>query len=158
MPEDNLNSTQLLQKLDAQKKELQNLEQKQGSSISSQTPFTLQQKQYNPAEDGGLWLSGMILGFSLVVILVISHLIKAGSNYESLLKIFGTILIIVASVFLIVAGYSEKQVSPVIGLLGTIAGYILGKQHTEKSPEQAHKEKQPQPDVIGTKTSIPDNV
>ena len=34
-------------------------------------------------------------------------------------------------VFLIVAGYTEKQIAPVIGLLGTIAGYLLGKSSSE---------------------------
>lgn len=135
MAEDSLNSIQLQQKLDAQKKELQELEQKQDVSSSSQPPFSLQEKQYNPAEDGGLFLSGMILVFSLFVIWVISRLIKAGFDSESLLKLFGTILIIVSAVFLIVAGYSDKQISPVVGLLGTIAGYILGKQQPEKKPQ-----------------------
>ena len=44
-----------------------------------------------------------------------------------ILRPFGTILIIVAAVFLVVAGYTEEQIAPVIGLLGTIAGYILGR-------------------------------
>jgi hypothetical protein len=40
---------------------------------------------------------------------------------------FGTILIITTSVFLVVAGYSSNQIAPVTGLLGTLAGYLLGK-------------------------------
>ncbi len=87
---------------------------------------------YNPAKDGGLWLSGMLLFFSFLVICILSYLIKQdASKLESLLKVFGTILIIVVSIFLIVAGYSEKQIAPVIGLLGTLAGYLLGKQNTK---------------------------
>jgi hypothetical protein len=29
--------------------------------------------------------------------------------------------------FLITAGYTSDQIAPMIGLLGTIAGYLLGK-------------------------------
>ena len=55
-----------------------------------------------------------------------TYLIKNEAEFEDVLKVFGTILIVVAAVFLIVAGYSEKQIAPVIGLFGTIVGYILG--------------------------------
>jgi membrane glycosyltransferase len=36
-------------------------------------------------------------------------------------------LIIFSILFLIAAGYSNDQIAPAIGLLGTIAGYLLGK-------------------------------
>ncbi len=83
--------------------------------------------KYNPAIDEGLWLSGMIMLFSLTLVGFMTYLIKHGSELQEVLKVFGTVLVVVASVFLVVAGYSEKQIAPVIGLLGTIVGYILGK-------------------------------
>ena len=146
MPEDNLGHSELFQKLEEQKKGLKQLEEQleAQSEVQEIVPlipketFIQKEEVYNPAEDGGLWLSGMILSFSLIVIGLISYLIKLGSDLELLLKVFGTILIIVAAVFLIVAGYSEKQIAPVIGLLGTLAGYLLGKQLPEKkSPSEA---------------------
>lgn len=33
---------------------------------------------------------------------------------------------IVAAVFLTIAGYDQQQIAPVVGLLGTIIGYLLG--------------------------------
>lgn len=77
--------------------------------------------------DDGLFLSISILTFSLLVFGLMTYLIKQGKEPELILKTFGSILIIVSAVFLIVAGYSEDQISPVIGLLGTVAGYILGR-------------------------------
>lgn len=77
--------------------------------------------------DDGLFLSISILTFSLLVFGLMTYLIKQGKEPEIILKTFGSILIIVSAVFLIVAGYSEEQISPVIGLLGTVAGYILGR-------------------------------
>ena len=45
----------------------------------------------------------------------------------SILQFYGLTLVIVGSLLLITAGYSDQQIAGVIGLLGTIAGYLLGK-------------------------------
>ncbi|MBA6291244.1 hypothetical protein H4J58_09465 [Colwellia sp. MB3u-70] len=82
--------------------------------------------------DDGLILSSILLIFSFLVFLIMFQLIKLGKNPGDILKTFGTIFIIVAAVFLIVAGYSEEQISPVIGLLGTVAGYILGRNSSKE--------------------------
>jgi hypothetical protein len=42
--------------------------------------------------------------------------------------IFRGALIISSSIFLIVAGYTSQQIAPAMGLLGTLAGYLLGKE------------------------------
>lgn len=73
--------------------------------------------------------SGVFI-LALVVFSLATYLIRKGVPSGSILKVFGTILIIFAAVFLMVAGYSDTQVAPVIGLLGTIAGYLLGKSTT----------------------------
>ena len=72
-------------------------------------------------------MSSVILAFGVVVLILSTVLIRGGKSAESVLAVFGTILIIVVAVFLVVAGYSDKQIAPVMGLLGTIAGYLLGK-------------------------------
>lgn len=82
--------------------------------------------------DATMFLSTAILTFSLMVFGLMTYLIKIGNDPELILKTFGSILIIVSAVFLIIAGYSEQQISPVIGLLGTVAGYILGKSSNKK--------------------------
>ena len=51
---------------------------------------------------------------------------KKGAD-ETFLRYFVILTVIFAALFLIVAGYSEKQTAPVFGLLGTIAGYIFGR-------------------------------
>lgn len=72
-------------------------------------------------------MSAIVLVFGIIVILTIAYLIQKGKNPDELLKIFGTSLIIVMAIFLVVAGYSDQQIAPVMGLMGTIAGYLLGK-------------------------------
>jgi hypothetical protein len=85
-------------------------------------------------------MSAAVLLFGLVVIFLATYLIRAGKSAEAVLRIFGTILIIVIAVFLVVAGYSDTQIAPVMGLLGTIAGYLLGKESREKAPPPANGE------------------
>lgn len=102
---------------------------KEGESTSA----ALVQKQLvssdmkQSAYDQSFFLSCIVVGFGIFVLVCITYLIRRDKQIETLLRPFGTILIIIASVFLIVAGYSEHQIAPVIGLLGTIAGYILGR-------------------------------
>lgn len=77
-----------------------------------------------------LSLSLIILGFGVIVLGFITYVVitKIDSiTSDLLLKVYLTPLIIVCAVFLIITGYSEQQVSPIIGLLGTIAGYLLAK-------------------------------
>jgi hypothetical protein len=55
------------------------------------------------------------------------------------LRIFGVISIIGISALLLVVGYSNDQLTPIVGLFGAIAGYLLGKdiptagQHDERA-------------------------
>ncbi len=63
----------------------------------------------------------------------------------ALLRPFAIVLIIVAAVFLVVAGFSLEQISPVVGLLGSIAGYLLGAQHN--SSVQTSGSLEPEPDA-----------
>jgi hypothetical protein len=76
-------------------------------------------------------ISATVLVFGLCVIVLATYLIRAGKNTEAVLRIFGTILIVMVAVFLVVAGYTDTQIAPVMGLLGTIVGYLLGKETKE---------------------------
>ncbi len=73
-----------------------------------------------------LTLSLSILCFGLIVLGIMAYLIVKDRDPRAVLRAFGVPLIIVAAIFLVVTGYSRDQIAPVIGLLGTIAGYLLG--------------------------------
>lgn len=45
---------------------------------------------------------------------------------NAILRFNGLTLIITGAILLVTAGYSNEQMTPVIGLLGAIAGYLLG--------------------------------
>ena len=69
----------------------------------------------------------LLLMFALVVMGLTAWLIKSGHGANALLRVFGTILVIVMATFLVVAGYTNEQLGAPLGLLGTIAGYLLGR-------------------------------
>lgn len=81
-------------------------------------------------------LSVAILLFALLVFVLQSIMmvrLKLEWTPQSILRFNGITLIISGALLLVVAGYSNQQVAPVMGLLGTIAGYLLGaRERTEK--------------------------
>jgi uncharacterized membrane protein len=72
-------------------------------------------------------MSSAVLIYTLIVLFLATFLIRIGRATTSVLRVYGTIMIISSSLFLIVAGFSSQQIAPAMGLLGTLAGYLLGK-------------------------------
>lgn len=84
------------------------------------------------------WLSLLILAFGTVVVSVqFSLLRKKKFDGNDILKVFGVTLIIVGTLFLIAAGFGDKQIAPAMGLFGTLAGYLLGRASVEPAPREA---------------------
>jgi len=80
-----------------------------------------------------VYLSIGVLVFSIIVMaLQYWHLKHQGQSWnpEAVTRFIGFPLVISASLFLVVAGYSDQQVAPVFALLGAIAGYLFGKSGT----------------------------
>lgn len=91
---------------------------------------------------GGEWwtassamtISTVTLVFGMLTLCLASYLlVRVGADSKAVLKVFGLVLIVTMSAFLMVAGYSDQQLTPIIGLLGTLAGYLLG---TESAPDR----------------------
>jgi len=82
-------------------------------------------------------LSVGLLVFSLVLIGIEALIIiKAKTTWAptNIIKVIGLTLIVTFSALLVVAGYDQDQMGPVIGLLGVIAGYLLGTNEQAKTP------------------------
>jgi hypothetical protein len=79
-------------------------------------------------------ISVAVLVFGLLVLGLTGYLLKTAKDPQQVPKVIGLILVVVMAVFLVVAGYSDKQIAPVIGLLGTVLGYLLGKDTTGSKP------------------------
>lgn len=76
------------------------------------------------------YLSLGILVFGLILCLVEIFVLFKKKDVcwdQSTIRVFGLTLVIVFGAFLITAGYSEYQIASMMGLLGTVAGYLLAK-------------------------------
>ena len=81
------------------------------------------------------FLTVSVLVFGILVIVTMAVLVLRKSQTGEILRLFTVPMVIVAAVFLVVTGFSNEQITPVIGLLGTLAGYILGVQSQKGEPK-----------------------
>lgn len=85
-------------------------------------------------------LSIGILLFGLLLIIAEMYLVRSKNiNAEDTIKFIVITIIIISTLYLITAGYSNDQIAPAMGLLGTIAGYLLGKINTVPINKQHHE-------------------
>jgi hypothetical protein len=88
-----------------------------------------QMAQHSMMTDREQMLSYSILLFGLAVLIVQYLLLRSPrrNSYE-ILQLLAINLIVTGTLFLISAGFSAQQISPGLGLFGTIAGYVLGRR------------------------------
>jgi hypothetical protein len=84
------------------------------------------------------WLSILVLAFGVFVIVIEYRLLtRTRATAVAILRVYAVTVILIGSLFLITAGYSSTQISPISGLFGTVAGYLLGRSHN--IPERRRK-------------------
>jgi|GEM_PF-2700995 len=83
-----------------------------------------------------IYLAMGVLVFGLLLIVIeFMFMRRLRINADNSVRLITVTLIVVSILFLIVGSYSDQQIAPATGLLGTIAGYLLGKTNT--SAEQS---------------------
>lgn len=95
------------------------------------------------AANGVVWTPAMVqtlsialLVFTFLVLMMASFLLYKKDQWGlQTLRVFGIILIISLASMLLVVGYSNEQLTPIVGLFGAIAGYLLGR--TNQPPAAA---------------------
>lgn len=76
-------------------------------------------------------LTLIIVALGIVVILAVSSILwKRASSPDEATRAYALILILIGTMVLICAGYSNDQIAPAMGLFGTVAGYLLGRKET----------------------------
>lgn len=82
----------------------------------------------SPIGDYEQFLAVLTFGFTIVVLIILAIVIKVAKIPPDLsVKLVLITLIITTIMFLITTAFDQDQMTPAIGLLGTIAGYLLGK-------------------------------
>ena len=99
-------------------------------------PVKVVSDRYGFLTDLEFTLSISVLLFGALVLILEVYLIKIKQvAHDNITKIILVTLIVIGTLFLITAGYNNNQIAPATGLLGTIAGYLLGKSYSvDKNP------------------------
>lgn len=80
------------------------------------------------------WL--LAFTFLLIIsILIFLYFSKRGFGSFAF-QIVGLIVVVNASLFMILTGYDKDQITPIVGLLGTIVGFIFGSNLSSKHGER----------------------
>jgi hypothetical protein len=100
---------------------------------NTNTPIGIQSDKVSLLSINEFVLSLIVLLFGIFVIALQTIIIrKSEFNANDIVKIYGLSFIIIATLFIITAGYDSEQIAPAMGLFGTIAGYILGRNELGK--------------------------
>ena len=106
-----------------------------------------------PVDDGHLsWqeiaLSVGVLSYSVILFGFFAWMKIRGIVWDlQSFKIMATLLLVTAALFIMTASYTEKQAAPIFGLLGTLAGYILGK--TDRPPRRPVRRQRAETEKVG---------
>jgi hypothetical protein len=86
-------------------------------------------KVIGPKSMTEIYLCLGVLAFGLFLVFFTGIIaMKKSTGWDSeVTRIFTVSVIVTAGLFLITAGYSDTQIAPMYGLLGTVVGYLLGK-------------------------------
>ena len=88
-------------------------------------------------DDLEFWNSVVVIVFGLIIIGIVLFKFRVKDmDADSLIRLFTLTLVIIASMYLIAAGWDNQQTAPAFGILGTVAGYLLGKEHSKKPNNQ----------------------
>ncbi len=77
--------------------------------------------------EGELTLAVIALGVLIIIAQSIVLRSKSASADDAM-RAYSITLIIIGTMVLICAGYSNDQIAPAMGLFGTVAGYLLGRR------------------------------
>lgn len=99
-------------------------------SPTNRSRATIDPRYHSMMEIG---LSVGVLAFGLLLTMVHVSFFRNQPDWPPIwsFKVLGLTTVISAGLFLIVAGFGQEQTASMMGLLGTAAGYILGKEGKE---------------------------
>ncbi|PSO30609.1 hypothetical protein C7G41_17420 [Bradyrhizobium sp. MOS002] len=92
------------------------------------------------------WLTCLIATLGLAIIAVLIQGIRriSPARPEDITRPVIVLTVIVGTLILVTAGYSNEQIAPAFGLFGTIVGYMLGRLSSPTSAQEPSNAPGPQ--------------
>lgn len=86
--------------------------------------------------EGQPWSPELVMYLSTSILLLTALALGLGTlllwkrkhTGQEILRLYGVVIIVGLSTLLLTVGYSNSQLTPIVGLFGAIAGYLLGKE------------------------------
>lgn len=103
---------------------------------SSSTQQVTTGRPFNWTPEQGMQLCELTLLFGIAVTMLAGFLIWKGFKAADVLRTLGILSILTLAAFFIPAGYNNQQIAPLMGLFGTVAGYLLGKLKSNSADKQ----------------------
>ncbi|MBY5643743.1 hypothetical protein [Rhizobium leguminosarum] len=104
------------------------LESQQGPYITYKTPW-----------ETSLTVMALILAVAFLLLYCALHVFVRQKIDESAIRYFIIVMVIGSAVFVLTAGYDDKQAAPLYALFGTLVGYLFGKSQGETDKASADK-------------------
>lgn len=90
------------------------------------------------------WTESLVIYLSTSILMVIALALilgtflmwKKSTNGQDVLRLYGVVIIVGLSALLLVVGFSNSQLTPIVGLFGAIAGYLLGKESPKEGGDK----------------------
>ncbi|MFD2963704.1 MULTISPECIES: hypothetical protein [Olivibacter] len=79
----------------------------------------------------------VLLSLIILVLLEVKIIKERNIGEEATIRLLIVTLVIVGSLFVIMAGYTDTQIAPIFALFGTICGYLFGKRDGTKNDNQS---------------------
>lgn len=112
------------------------------STVTTTIPASHQREAWW-STDSAMTMCALILVFGILVIAISSVLALKRLEQDVILKVVTIPMTVMSAIFLVVAGYSDSQVAPAMGLLGTIVGYVLGTTRSNATLDSRAKPPEP---------------
>lgn len=87
-----------------------------------------------------IWIALAIMLFGLAMAGFCLMMARSTAiNADQIIRIAALLLIVTGTLLLVATGYDAQQISPALGLLGAIVGYLLGKSDSQNLPVDSSK-------------------
>lgn len=84
---------------------------------------------------GEVVMTGTILTFCFFCFMFLYLIVKSDRANPFVLRVYVITIVILGTLLVVSSSYAAEQIAPIVGLFGTIAGYVLGRGERDSGPK-----------------------
>jgi len=122
----------------------------EGEAVTQKATQPAQQRTHNWPETQWKLVWGIFV-FAAVLFAMVFLSLRSRDWTDLQFKAYALTLILTVGLVLVIIGFSDAQIAPLMGIIGALVGYVFGSDRTPKSPSTPGG--QPAPPVPGSPPS-----